>query len=358
MTHLLQRPLALVVLALACSFASPVAAQDEIEGMRKRALAAAISAMDLANDPSSDIQYDGQPGSGVLQGLLNPRYFTLEADYHFVLKDGMSPSRAITAIFRGPTRLECNTMMIAIEYRAIKAAIGAHRFSRAFAPPRSIRIEIAAATADRVLGPWLKSVPDPKADDLVVGDWVYFANHDEYLYKHPAGAWQGENALYVGDNANGEKLYSGFGVSQVTEDEMLMELLRAYNAPRSAEDEARAWQEMPDEDQKRVGWVKANSIVGAADEDEAVAIIEDALGLTSDSFEHDVIEETAGSVLVAVEYTPPTEDYPETVTLDDMRGLIQCLRLDMESLLDLGKSPPTTSAVSGMGGALGGAFGN
>lgn len=363
MTHLLQRPLALVALALACSLASPAAAQDEIKEMQQRALAAAISAMDLANDPSSDIQYDGQPGSGgALQGLLSSRYFTHEADYHFILKPGMSPSRAIRAIFRGPTRLECNTMMIAIEYRAIRAAIGAHRFSRAFAQ-RGIHIEIAAATRDHVLGPWLKSVDNPTSDDLEPGDWVYFANHDEYLYKHPAGAWQGENALYVGENADGEKLYSGFGVSSVTEDEMLLELLRAYNAPRSAEDEARAWAEMSAEDKKRVEWVKANEIVAAADEDEAVALIEDALDLTADSFEYDVIEETASGVLVAVEYTPPTEDYPETVELDDVRGLIQCFRLDMDALLDLGKpvtaaATPATSPVTGLAGSLGGAFGN
>ena len=55
---------------------------------------------------------------------------------------------------------------------------------------------------------------------------------------------------------------------------------------------------------------------------------------------------------------------PETIELEDVRGLIQCLRLDMDTLLDLGKPGTTTaasaaaSATSGISRRLGGIFGN
>ena len=347
------------LLAFACAMlAGPAWAQPdaEIEGMTARALEASISGMNLANDGSSDIQYDAQPGSpGQKVGLLNERYFEHLADYSFVLKPAQSPSRAINAIFRGPTRLECNTMMIAIEYRAIKAAIGSRRFSRAFSDSQTIRIEIAAALEPRVLGNWLKSIPNPTEADLLPGDWVYFANHHEYLDKHPAGAWQGENAIYVGDNAQGEKLYSGFGVHSVTADAMNLELLHAYNAPRNAEDEATALRDMGQANRDRLDWLKTNSIVFATTVDEALAIAEVGLDLSEDEFEWTVIQDDPNNVLLSIEYTPPGEDYTETVELADIQGLVQCLRLDMESLRDLGKpSASLTGTVSSPTGTAGG----
>ncbi len=353
------------LLAFACALlAGPAWAQDaELDRMAKRALAASISGMNLANDASSDIQYDVQPGSpGQKVGLLNERYFEHLADYDFVLKPGKNPSAAINSIFRGPTRLECNTMMISIEYRAIKAAIGVARFKRAFSGSQTVRIQIATALNPKVLGKWLKSIPNPTEDDLKPGDWVYFANHDEYLDKHPAGAWQGENAIYVGDNAQGEKLYSGFGVHKVTADEMNLELLHAYNAPRDAEDKKTALRDMGQANRDRLDWLNQNSIVFGTTVDEALAIAEVGLDLSEDEFEWTVIQDDPNNVLITVEYTPPGEDYTETVELSDMRGLVQCLRLDMESLRDLGKpsgsltgtvSSATSAASVGLIGGLG-----
>ena len=217
---MIRRSPLLAILALAAlAFTAPVAAQDEVRRMEARALEAAISGMDRANR-GNGISYAGQPGQpGVKQGQLSPEHFVHVKDYHFVQRRGASASAAIDAIFSGPTQLECNTMMIAIEYRAIKAAIGAERFERAFARRRKVRIEIGAALEPRVLGRWLSS-EEPDLTTLKKGDWVYFANHPDYLFKHPAGAWQGENALYVGDDDRGQKLFSGFGVDSVTADQM------------------------------------------------------------------------------------------------------------------------------------------
>ena len=49
--------------------------------------------------------------------------------------------------------------------------------------------------------------------DVKVGDWVYFYNHPLYLRKHPGGAWQGENAVYTGDDAAGQQLFTGLGAA-------------------------------------------------------------------------------------------------------------------------------------------------
>ncbi len=354
------RALFLALLAMACLAGPALAQPDALEAMRARALEAAISGMNLANDPGSDIEYDGQPGDGEnKQGLLDLEFFEHRADYHFVLKRRKNPSAAMDSIFRGPTRLECNTMMISIEYRAIRAANGDDRFDRA-CKNRTVRIEITAARKRRVLGSWLKSVRNPSAETLVPGDWVYFANHEDYLFKHPAGAWQGENALYVGDNEQGEKLFSGFGVHAVTADEMNLELLRAFNAPRNAEDEAWAFKALSTLDKQRVTWLKDNSIIVADSEEEALEIARTNLQLDEDEFDYQVIQDDPGNTLIAIEYTPPTEEYEETIELADVRGLVQCLRLDFNKLKNLGKprpgeeAPSPTAAATGLSGALGG----
>jgi Protein-glutamine gamma-glutamyltransferase len=72
---------------------------------------------------------------------------------------------------------------------------------------------------------------------LVPGQWYYFYNHPKYLLKHPGGAWQGENSLYMGRNPAGQRLWAGLGASNKTEDEMIAEMVSAYGGSRDAEDE-------------------------------------------------------------------------------------------------------------------------
>ena len=330
--------LAFAQLSLLVLLAGPAQAQDpSIPAMKRRALRAAVTGMNRANDPSADIRYDGQPGGTQIMGFLNRLYFEHKGDYHFVLRDGRTPSRAVDEIFRGPTRLECNSMMIAIEYRAIKSAIGRQRFDRAFlGPARRVKIIMAAAKRDDVLGPWLKTIEEPSEAKVEAGDWVYFANHSSYLDKHPAGAWQGENALCVGKNAAGELLYSGFGVHEVTAAEMHLELKKAYNVPRTAEDEATAWRDLSAADKQRVTWMKDHSIVIAADEDAAVAQAEAGLSLPLDEFDYTLIDDTPGATLILVEWAPLQEQFPLEIELDEVEGLVQCFRLDFKKLQRLG----------------------
>src|SRR5439155_7438188 len=71
---------------------------------------------------------------------------------------------------------------------------------------------------------------------LQAGQWYYFYNHPKYLLKHPGGAWQGENSLYMGKKG-GERMWSGLGASNVSESGMFAEMVSAYNAPRDSNDE-------------------------------------------------------------------------------------------------------------------------
>src|SRR6185295_17223590 len=78
---------------------------------------------------------------------------------------------------------------------------------------------------------------EEKESLLIPGQWYYFYNHPKYLLKHPGGAWQGENSLYMGKNSSGERTWAGMGASNMTEDGMLDEMVSAYNLARDDADE-------------------------------------------------------------------------------------------------------------------------
>jgi hypothetical protein len=65
---------------------------------------------------------------------------------------------------------------------------------------------------------------------------VYFYNHPKYLLKHPGGAWQGENAVYTGDDDAGRQLFTGLGAAGKTEDGMVAEMVGAYRNARDGND--------------------------------------------------------------------------------------------------------------------------
>jgi hypothetical protein len=123
-------------------------------------------------------------------------------------------------------------MMVAVQYYSILKNIGAKRFNKRF--PNGAGIVIKFVLVGPSMGPdqpnalktenLYKRVTITGFDDLLPGDWVYFLNVPDYLSKHPGGYWMGEHALYMGNNK-----FSGFGLSGLTNDEMLAKLLEHYN---------------------------------------------------------------------------------------------------------------------------------
>lgn len=179
----------------------------------------------------------------------------------FRLKKGHSASAAIKAWLKGLTVAECLTAVFAMEYETLRAAVGDKKFDQTFgsANPQ----EDAAVGGNRLriapngstpISQFLEAtklaemsqdgkhpegkLSDKELDDhLVPGQWYYFYNHPKYLLKHPGGAWQGENSLYMGRDNKGKRLWAGLGATNKTEDEMVEEMVMAYRGARDVHDE-------------------------------------------------------------------------------------------------------------------------
>jgi hypothetical protein len=165
--------------------------------------------------PYLDKTYWDHVGTGV--------YFTMKSP----LPAGKQPSDAIDAIFASgaKTRLECLSMMIAVEYYALLNGLKADKFNKMFAG--GITISDASLPAQSLVSGFInrfeiKTVGSKS--DLLAGDWVYFKNFKDYTTRVPGGLWQGENTIYIGNSK-----FHGFGVTPKTESEMNKELVTRYN---------------------------------------------------------------------------------------------------------------------------------
>ncbi|HTM23522.1 MAG TPA: DUF4157 domain-containing protein, partial [Kofleriaceae bacterium] len=184
-------------------------------------------------------------------GYANPDFFERVGFMHWVLKPGKSASEGLRAWFAGLTIAECNSSVVALHIDALRAAIGDDKFDDRYGkaggdkptPPQN-RLRIKPGTSGTPVGGLMAETEAAEHGDsgsmgarpAQRGEWYYFYNHPQYLLKHPGGAWQGENALYMGTDAEGKQLWAGMGASNVTEDGMMSEMVRAYNAERTPRD--------------------------------------------------------------------------------------------------------------------------
>jgi hypothetical protein len=181
-------------------------------------------------------------------GHADPAYFEKIGFMDWRLKPGKSASDALKSWFKGPTIAQCNSSLVASEMDSLRAAIGDEKFDEHFGSthkviPAAHRLRIKPGTDGTPVGQFMTQTEAAKTADagtigarpVHVGEWYYFSNHPKYLLKHPGGAWQGENAICVVDEL-GKQLWSGFGVQNVTEQEMLNEMVAAYNAERTDRD--------------------------------------------------------------------------------------------------------------------------
>jgi hypothetical protein len=206
-----------------------------------------VKGMKLVNDPDGDISYFGTG-----KGLALPKPWaeipafdpeTGEPEPGGAFKATGAAHAAIDAIFKdgGATRLECNSAAQLVHYRALRETLGDDEFDRMFSGgdvehslilcPEWLSIENPKSKGKLIDPPSTAMIPKlasgdlPKsADDLIPGDWVYFVNYEDYAEKHPDGAWQGENALYMGGDT-----YMGFGTDVESEEEMAAMLRAEYN---------------------------------------------------------------------------------------------------------------------------------
>jgi len=189
------------------------------------------------------IQYKRRWQESYRDGYTVSPLFDRIAPMDWILKDMASASDALDAWLAGLTIAECFTSLVALHYKAIKDQIGKAKFDARFGStiksvPVNDRLRINQSFDHNPLGTsFLKFTEDATLGDPVtrpnlnVGDWAYFYNHPKYLLKHPGGAVQGENAVYMGGGK-----YQGFGMSDLTEDAVLDWLADIYNAPRGYAD--------------------------------------------------------------------------------------------------------------------------
>ena len=199
---------------------------NEQMGREVRVRAAAIKGMEKVHQGCCSYATGGGDGK------LNAVYWDKKGPYQFTLKVGKKPSEGIEAIFKSgaETELECNSMMVAIQYRAMLTMLGSAAFDKKFAggagliisphhqPPSGVALH---PIWDKNL---YKEVTISGAKDLLPGDWVYFKNVADYGAKHPGGFWTGEHTMYLG---NGK--FRGFGIAEESEGDVNKKLLDEYN---------------------------------------------------------------------------------------------------------------------------------
>jgi peptidoglycan hydrolase-like protein with peptidoglycan-binding domain len=182
-------------------------------------------------------------------GYADPAYFERIAPIDWRLLPGKSASAALKSWFKGLTIAECNSSLVAIEIDTLRAAVGDDKFDEHFGStsnviPEANRLRIKSGTAGTPVESFMTQTEAAKTGDagtigarpVKVGEWYYFYNHPKFLLKHPGSDWQGENAVYMGLNDAGKQIWSGFGASNVTEQEMLNKMVAAYNGERSDRD--------------------------------------------------------------------------------------------------------------------------
>lgn len=149
--------------------------------------------------------------------------------FSWKLQPGAKPSEAVERIFQydSGSRMECNSVMSAIHYRAMLKTVGPEKFDRMF----ENGMEVSARRSGH---PFLKT--KSPSDGLKTGDWVYVKGHPDYhspsmnaVLGPGWGDWQGENAIVEPDGT-----YSGLGLTNETEGGMTKKLLGGYNGKVNA----------------------------------------------------------------------------------------------------------------------------
>jgi hypothetical protein len=156
---------------------------------------------------------------------FNPR---LPQPFTFYLNPLESPSAGLREWLAGLTIADCASVAVALQFDAIRAVLGDAQFDKLFDVDNPFYIN-QKPKDNKGLTNYVKSTENTEAQP---GDLFYFNNHKHYPYKHPAGAWSGENAVYLG---NGK--WSGFGAQSLSEDEMMEEIRKAYNKPPDTDDD-------------------------------------------------------------------------------------------------------------------------
>ncbi len=224
---------------------------DTAEDMGKHVAAGIIKANEDAHTETSGVHYAHNFKADYphlwkedyRDGYANPKYWERVSFMHWRLKPGQSASEAVKDWLKGLTIAECLSTIQVIQTDTMRAAIGDAKFDEKFggtgkALPENQRLTVGVGASS--IDEFLTSTDAAKSNDegtignrpANVGDWYYFYNHPQYLLKHPEGAYQGENSIYLGKDVGGNQRWSGLGLNKKTEFEMYEDMAADYNRPR------------------------------------------------------------------------------------------------------------------------------
>ena len=218
-----------------------------------------VESMTMANETSRDTNYPNAPvdspnpshelieiNGEFPNGYMDPNYWEYAGQrWSFKLVDGASASAAVDSLFKGPTRLECESMLVAVLARSVKETVGPVVFDREFGAVGKSNQDLVIGTSssqDLVTSRLYKMLEWPHPEhrsELLPGDMVWIATFDpdddekkdQYQRKHPGGYWQGLNAIYIG-----EDVFQGFGDASQKYERILEKLLENYDeAPTDAQ---------------------------------------------------------------------------------------------------------------------------
>lgn len=157
----------------------------------------------------------------------------------FIQKPGVALSAALGSIH--PFRGECAGALQLSVLKGCLLSLGAEKldalnpgFGPAFIGIWYLKAEDSSAKVYTLASRFLSQLGDVSADYTrgavigVPGDYLYFKNKDDYPAKAPAGGWQGENFIYMGQDALGGPHYSGLGLGWKTEFALRMFLGNTY----------------------------------------------------------------------------------------------------------------------------------
>ncbi|MGI4849581.1 MAG: hypothetical protein ACRYGK_15805, partial [Janthinobacterium lividum] len=175
-------------------------------------------------------------------GHASEFYFARNAAMNWTIHPGVSASAALRAWLAGPTIAECGTLVVASHLNALRLALGDANFDRLFGSSDPGQEPVSRLTISN--NHW-QCMPadfftlhrfDASAPLLIPGAKYYFKNHFKYLYRHPDGALQGLNAVYIGEDPQHGPMWSGFGVPGLTKGEIFELFREAYDVSRTEED--------------------------------------------------------------------------------------------------------------------------
>lgn len=142
----------------------------------------------------------------------------------FDLKAGVLPSTAIDQLEKGPSLLDCGTVILLAHCLALKEIWGDDRFNAAFRD--NLQIDNAKSSLDRLF----KRVRISSEDEIQVGDRCFISNIRMYIFKHSMEDARGYNTVCKREEKPKTHIGLGLPVEGATRPEIERSLFESYNA--------------------------------------------------------------------------------------------------------------------------------